>query len=110
MMSGKAPVDPAVEMERLEKELTKITQICQQDGSEEDGTVQKLIVANMNILEHIKQLQEAIGTKLSTINQSGLYANTERDNSMIPTMGRGAGDRTAELIRKFTSLIIFFKV
>ena len=23
---------------------------------------------------------------------------------MIPTMGRGAGDRTAELIRKFTSL------
>ena len=39
MMSGKAPVDPAIEMERLEKELTKITQICQQDGSEEDGTV-----------------------------------------------------------------------
>ena len=28
MMSGKAPVDPAVEMERLEKELLKVTQIC----------------------------------------------------------------------------------
>ena len=64
--------------------------------------VQKLIGANMTILERIRHLNEAVGTKLTSLNQSGLYASGDRnDSSVIPSIGRPGGiDRTTELISK----------
>ena len=31
--------DPAVEMERMERELSKISQVCQQEGTDSDQTI-----------------------------------------------------------------------
>ena len=75
-------------MERLERELDKITQVCNQDGSVHDSSVQKLLEANMSILQRIKQLHDTIGTKLGALNQGLNYGSNERDNSIIPAMGR----------------------
>ena len=50
-------MDPQVELENLERELAKTAQACNQDGLDAEPTIQKLIGANQNILERIKQLQ-----------------------------------------------------
>ena len=39
-------------------------------------------------MERIKTLQDAIGNKLSELNQSNANASQDADNSMIPTVGR----------------------
>ena len=68
-----------MEIERLERELARVTQVCQQDGTDDDTTVQRLIGANMNILERIKQLQTAVGTRITTLNQSAIITPRSTD-------------------------------
>jgi len=71
------------------------------NGSDEDPTIQRLLNANSNILERIKHLQSAIGTKISSLVHAGGPNPTDRPNhSVIPQIGRSTGqDRTDEVIR-----------
>ena len=99
--------DPQAELEHLERELQRVAQVCVNDECEDDPNIQRLLQANSNILERIKHLQDAIGTKISSLGQPsgavGLPNPSDRPNhSVIPQIGRVSAvqDRTDEVIRK----------
>ena len=88
-------------LDKLEKDLQKVVEQTEQDGSSQEEGVKKLIVANQQFLTRVKTLQNAISEKMKEIGQgpSSLTTSTMSGNNTL-----GIKDKTPDLIRKLISL------
>ena len=87
-------------LDKLEKDLQKVVEQTEQDGTAQDEGVKKLIVANQQFLTRVKTLQNAISEKMKEIGQPNSLSNS----TMSGNNTLGTKDKTPDLICKFNSL------